>query len=239
MEKIVIGVPYEISIEPSIDIGEFDAEIILEMEGSKIAVELKKIKGTKIDYSFIIPKSLETILGKSTFKYSIFVYKENARFEVDDGKLQFIDEKDFKVKAKDGSKIRPSKEEEKEDKDKEDKEDKEDKGKNKKKSEPPKKEKEKEPVKELRSPAELAEFLIEQEAKKTEEENIQTDKPRTEKIVKESKPVPPATETIKPKPTQSQTNLHEILDSIEKRKHEKALRDKINQNIQDAIRHPD
>jgi hypothetical protein len=39
------------------------------------------------------------------------VYKENARFDVDDGKIQFIDETDFKVTVKDNVKMRKVEEE--------------------------------------------------------------------------------------------------------------------------------
>ena len=92
MEKIVIGVPYEISIEASIDIGKFDAELVINKDDFQVGVNLKKVKGKDIDYSFIIPTKLKTLLKKSDVGYSIFVYKENARFEVDDGKLKFIDE---------------------------------------------------------------------------------------------------------------------------------------------------
>ena len=59
MEKIVIGVPYEISIEPSIDIGDFNAEIIIKHDDYGIAVELKKMKGKTQDYTFIIPSKLK------------------------------------------------------------------------------------------------------------------------------------------------------------------------------------
>ena len=110
MEKIAIGVPYELSIEPSVDIGEFDAEIVLEQKEFSMAFKLKKIKNKDNDYTFIIPTTLKEMLEKTEVNYNIFVYKENARFEVDDGKIKFISEKDFKVRVKDNAKMRPSEE---------------------------------------------------------------------------------------------------------------------------------
>ena len=64
MEKIVIGVPYEISIEPSIDIGKFDAELVITRDDFQIGVALKRIKGKDIDYTFTVPSKLKTLLKK-------------------------------------------------------------------------------------------------------------------------------------------------------------------------------
>ena len=97
MEKITIGVPYEISIEPSIDIGKFDAVLNLLLTEFSIGIELQKIKGKSVSYSFIVPKSLEKIVKSKKVKYSILVTKDNARFEVDKGEIQFIDESSFSV----------------------------------------------------------------------------------------------------------------------------------------------
>lgn len=106
MEKIVVGAPYEISIEPSIDIGKFDCELIIIDDDLKFGTELKPVKGENNNYTFIISSKLSTLLKKKEVAYSIFVYKENARFEVDDGKMKFIDESDFKVLVKDNAKMR-------------------------------------------------------------------------------------------------------------------------------------
>ena len=111
MEKIVIGVPYEISIEPSVDIGKFESQLVITESDIKFAIDMKPVKGSDNDYTFIVPSKLKPMLKKKTVDYSIFVFKENARFEVDDGKLQFIDESDFKVRVTDNAKMRRKEEE--------------------------------------------------------------------------------------------------------------------------------
>lgn len=97
MEKIVVGVPYEISIEPSVDVGKFDAEIVINFTRFNVGVPLKPIKKAKNKYSFIIPSDIQDHLDNKSIKYYIYVYKENARFEVDKGFLMFIDETAFNV----------------------------------------------------------------------------------------------------------------------------------------------
>jgi hypothetical protein len=232
MEKIAIGVPYEISIEPSIDIGEFDAELILERDDSRIGVELKKIKGEDIEYSFIVPSELSDLFGKKAMDYSIFVYKENARFEVDDGKLSFIDEKDFKVKGGAGGKMRRAKEETPE----------------------PTKAKKKKAVKktptttpaasdavkeQFSDPADFAQSLIEREAQKA----LKSDAGDfTDHVVPQPTPLPQtrSPKVSKPtgKPAASPGNLHGILEGVEKKKERDERRKRINDNIRQGIKKP-
>jgi hypothetical protein len=238
MEKIVIGVPYELSIEPSIDIGEFNAEIIIKHDDYGIAIELKKMKGKSQDYTFIIPSKLKTLLKKSTVDYSIFVYKENARFDVDDGKIQFMDETDFKVPVKNNAKMRRVEEEKPVEKD--------DKGKKAKTETKPKVAKKTSkkstpeptstPVKERHmSPEEIAMDLIDKQSQSESvvpedfdkgADNNPIPKPKQAKIIPEKAPTPPT-----PKVTAG-GNLQTILNTIEKRNQNREL----NEEIQKAIR---
>lgn len=226
MEKIAIGVPYEISIEPSIDIGDFTAEIVLELDASRIGVELKKIKGQDIDYSFIVPSELKSLFKKNTVDYSIFVYKENARFAVDDGKIKFIDEKDFKVRVTDNVKMRPSKAEEEPEKEKP-----EDKKKPAKKDAPKPSTTPSEAVKERYiDPEQFAQSLIEKEAQKATSVN-----PQNKVVERSPEPTPmPRPQTTRPDP--SKGNLHAILNSIETQQEKDARRKKINESIQKGLK---
>jgi len=233
MEKIVIGVPYEISIEPSIDIGDFNAEIVIKHDDYGIAVELKKIKGKEQDYTFIIPSKLKILLKKSTVDYSIFVYKENARFDVDDGKIQFMDETDFKVPIKDNAKMRKVEEEKPDKKDKKDKTTEKPKT-TKKTSAKSTPEPTSTPVKErYMTPEEIAMELIDKQSQAESvvpvdfEEKI-SDIPIAKKveIIPEKAPV-----TTTPKVTAA-GSLQDILKNIEKRNQNREL----NETIQKAIR---
>ena len=230
MEKIVIGVPYEISIEPSIDIGDFNAEIVIKHDDYGIAVELKKIKDKEQDYTFIIPSKLKTLLKKSTVDYSIFVYKDNARFDVDDGKIEFIDESDFKVKVKNNTKMRKVEEEKPDKKDKTETKPKTTKKTDTKSTPEPTST----PVKErYMTPEEIAMELIDKQSQAESvvpvdfEEKI-SDIPIAKKveIIPEKAPV-----TTTPKVTAA-GSLQDILKNIEKRNQNREL----NETIQKAIR---
>ena len=233
MEKIVIGVPYEISIEPSIDIGDFNAEIVIKHDDYGIAVELKKIKDKEQDYTFIIPSKLKTLLKKSTVDYSIFVYKENARFDVDDGKIQFMDETDFKVPIKNNAKMRKVEEEKPDKKDKTDKTEEKPKT-TKKTSAKSTPEPTSTPVKERHmTPEEIAMELIDKQSQGEsvvpEDFDKGTDNvpvPKQVKVIQEKAPTPAT-----PKVTAA-INLQDILSNIEKRNQNREL----NETIQRAIR---
>lgn len=99
MEKLVIGVPHEVEITTSIDMGKFNVELCLVGEGYNFHIELQPLDDNK--FSILVPKKLEELSNK-TLDYKLFVYKDNARFQADDGSLKFISEKDFKVDGKDG-----------------------------------------------------------------------------------------------------------------------------------------
>lgn len=231
MEKIAIGVPYEISIEPSIDIGDFNAELILERGDSRIGVELKKIKGEDIEYSFIVPSELKDLFKKKAMDYSIYVYKENARFEVDDGKISFIDEKDFKVKGASGGKMRRAKEETPEPT--------ATKKKKAVKKTPATTPAASEAVKEHEfDPAQFAQSLIEREAGKALKSKV-SDFAESANVPKAT-PLPEAhaPKTTKPiaQPPASPGNLHGILESVEKKKQREAHRKRVNENIRKGIK---
>ena len=230
MEKIVIGVPYEISIEPSIDIGDFNAEIVIKHDDYGIAVELKKIKDKEQDYTFIIPSKLKTLLKKSTVDYSIFVYKDNARFDVDDGKIEFIDESDFKVKVKNNTKMRKVEEEKPDKKDKTETKPKTTKKTDTKSTPEPTST----PVKErYMTPEEIAMELIDRQSQGESVVPEDFDKvidnvpvPKQVKVIQEKAPTPAT-----PKVTAA-INLQDILSNIEKRNQNREL----NETIQRAIR---
>lgn len=227
MEKIALGVPYEISIEPSIDIGEFDAEIVLKLKDHRIGVELKKIKGEDISYSFIIPSEFANTFKKKTVDYGIFVYKENARFEVDDGKISFIDKEDFKVKTTDKTKMRPVKDEEKPEEpvSKKKKDD---------KTTPEPSKTAPDAVKErVFNPEEFAQSLIEKQAAQ-KFEGVQ---PEVGKASPVPTPLPSRAPTVRPDP--SAGNLHAILNTIESQKAKDARRKKINENIRRGLKDKD
>jgi hypothetical protein len=231
MEKIAIGVPYEISIEPSIDIGKFDAELMLNKTDFQIGIKLKKIKGEDIDYTFTIPTKLKDTLKKAKVSYSIFVYKENARFEVDSGDIKFIDEKDFKVQVKDNAKMRPMEEPEEEKKDKPE---------TKKSESTPKPSPSAKEVKESTAfdPIDFAEELI---GRNLEADSV-VDEVVVEKKTEEAvTPKPTPLPLTQPAPTASKAekNLHAILTEIEERKQKMARRDQVNKNIRDAIHKKD
>lgn len=227
MEKIVIGAPYEIIIEPSIDIGEFESDILIHLEDSKINIQLKKVKGEDDTYSFIIPKTFQTILKKSKeVSYSIWVYKENARFEVDSGKMQFISEKDFKVKVKDNAKMR------KVEVDKVTEED----------------------SKKTKITEDLNEFAPEfhQPAPHvdlvTPEKNVVKEEEKNDEPIVDvkSEPVPVVTENTSEiktvlaaparKPNSNSIPLMKILDEVEQRKRDQDRRKQINENIRKSIK---
>jgi len=198
---------------------------VLKLKTSRIGVELKKIKGEDIEYSFIVPSELKDLFKKNTVDYSIFVYKENARFEVDDGKIKFIDEKDFKVRVTDNVKMRPAKEEEPE-KDKAT-----DKKKPEKKDTPEPSATPSEAVKERYiDPEQFAQSLIEKEAQKATSIN-----PQNKVVERSPEPTPmPRPQTTKPDP--SKGNLHAILNSIETQQEKDARRKKINESIQKGLK---
>lgn len=225
MEKIVIGAPYEVIIEPSIDIGEFESDILIHLEDSKINVQLKKVKGEDDTYSFIIPKTFQTILKKSKeVSYSIWVYKENARFEVDSGKMQFISEKDFKVKVKNNAKMR------KVEVDKTEEED----------------------SKKTKVTEDLNEFAPEfhQPAPHMDlaasEKNVVKEEEKSDEPIADvkSEPVPVVTENTSEiktvlaarKPNSNSIPLMKILDEVEQRKRDQDRRKQINENIRKSIK---
>lgn len=230
MEKIAIGVPYEISIEPSIDIGDFDAELVLDRKGSRVGVELKKIKGEDIDYTFTVPSELKDLFKKASMKYSIFVYKENARFEVDDGKIAFIDEKDFKVKGSDGGKMRRAKDETPKPTAK--------KSKKVDKKTPEPTPAASEAVKEdFSDPAAFAQSLIEREAGKAQKSSV--DDFKISDVEPKATPLPESdSPRTKPavKPAASPGNLHSILNSIETQKERDERRKRVNENIRKGLK---
>jgi hypothetical protein len=231
MEKIVIGAPYEISIEPSIDIGKFDSELRIELDESTLAVALKPIKGEKDSYSFIVPSSMKDVIGKSALNYCICVYKENARFEVDDGKLKFIDESDFTVKVKDNKKMRRMDEPEKTEE--------EEKGNKKKTSKKVEEAKvsTKTPPQKKETMEELAERLMEAERKKAEEASVNDYIQKSDGLddIREAttpKPTPP---TISPSQQRREAALGSILENIESKKARDRKKDNLNNNIKKAI----
>lgn len=223
MEKIAIGVPYEISIEPSIDIGKFDAELVLNKTGFRVGITLKKVKGGNNDYTFMIPINLKDLLKKAQVKYSIFVYKENARFEVDDDTIKFIDEKDFKVRVKDNAKMRPVEE----DKPEEEKEVKKPAKKSKPKVTP-------EPSKivEDLNPEDLAQRLI--------DSNFESIMNReSSEVTPKSTPLPKTGSTPAPTFSRSEKNLGSILSEIEERKKVRLEKERVNKNIRKALHKKD
>lgn len=224
MEKIVIGAPYEISIEPSVDIGKFESEIRIKLDDSVVAVELKPIKGEKDSYTFIVPKFMKDLVGKKSLDYCICVYKENARFEVDDGKLQFIDEKDFKVKVKDNKKMRRV--EEPEEEKVEDK--KEEKVEERVETKPIEK-KESKPE----TPEDIAERLMERSREQFREKATDPSQaPVVERKIQSPMPTPSLTERER----RANPQLGSILENIESQKARDRKRADLNKNIQKAIK---
>jgi len=102
MEKIVIGVPHEVKIRTSINLDVFDVELCLESKGFNYHIPLPKIADHT--FSILVPKTLKYLEGE-TVPYSLYVYKDNARFRSDHGKVKLISEKDFEVLGKKGKKI--------------------------------------------------------------------------------------------------------------------------------------
>jgi hypothetical protein len=232
MEKIVIGAPYEISIEPSIDIGEFASEIRIKLEESTVAVELKPIKGEKDSYSFIVPEFMKELVGKKAIDYCICVYKENARFEVDDGKLQFIDEKDFKVKVKDNKKMRRIEGPDDRAEEKKDKENKKEKVEE--RVEPVVKDASTDLKKpEPENPEDVAERLI---AKSREQFREPPPDPSKASDVQEQVNAPVPTPSISASQKRKEVQLGSILENIESQKARERKRADLNKNIQKAIK---
>lgn len=230
MEKIVIGVPYEISIEPSVDIGKFESQLIITEGDLKFAIDMKPIKGSDNDYTFTISSKLKSLLKKKTVDYSIFVFKENARFEVDDGKLQFIDESDFKVRVTDNAKMH-RKEEEPEPTEKPKKK-KADKPKKEKTPEPtPTEEPKKEANETVIDPIARAEALVEKQNLILNEESVRQ---LAENIAKVSEGGPRVlAEHINSTDNtpQTQGNLKDILKGIEERKKKQKINESIRNNL--------
>lgn len=231
MEKIVLGVPYEITIEPSVDIGKFDCEIVLSDDEVGFAFELKPIKKSKNDYSFIVPSKLKELIGKKELSYSIFVYKENARFNVDDGKIKFIDEKDFKVNAKEDSKIRRAKDDESVEDNKETGASKEDKAPTPTPTPTPSS-KAKE-IKEKLTPEELAQRLIETQSKAQLKDEFKFKKNESTATYVQPKTVAPKEPVVEKKEEtqiirrqRKPNELQEIVERIERRNKLKELREK-------------
>lgn len=92
MEKIVIDVLHEIHIKSSIDEKTFTAEFSIHTDELNYNIPLKCIGNNK--FTLKIPKYLQNISEKQ-IKYSVFVYFDNARFEIDSGDLKLITEMDF------------------------------------------------------------------------------------------------------------------------------------------------
>lgn len=86
LKDLVIGIPYEIEIEPSVDLGDFRAELC--MKGSGVNYHINLVRNEGFKHTLIMPNIFET--DKSEFEYKIFLYKDNACFEVDSGTINII-----------------------------------------------------------------------------------------------------------------------------------------------------
>lgn len=94
---ITLGLPYEIEIKTSVNIGQFEVEFCIVQEDCNYHFPMPNMTGST--YSVVIPKSMAKLANQSV-KYKVYVYKENARFEADSGEMQIINEDNLTLTKK-------------------------------------------------------------------------------------------------------------------------------------------